>query len=175
MDQQFAGSSPVLLVHFLTFIRFLSGDAIVPLSRSTDFFILRFESKLSSVGFRHRRYYELVRHPETEMSLNSERLHLGCLEALVAFLGVEGHLLAFVEGAEAAHIDLGLVNEEIGRAVVGSNETKALFGVEPLNRACCRHSILLMKYVNPDILARKFLEKITNAQHTVRSATLGEN
>jgi len=32
-----------------------------------------------------------------------------------------------------------------------------------------------MKYVNPDILARKFLEKITNAQHTVRSATLGEN
>ena len=32
MDQQFAGSSPVLLVHFLTFIRFLSGDAIVPIT-----------------------------------------------------------------------------------------------------------------------------------------------
>ena len=63
----------------------------------------------------------------------SDLADLARLQTFLALLGLELHTLTFCEVAEALHLDLGLVNEEVIPAAVRRNETKALFGVEPLN------------------------------------------
>jgi hypothetical protein len=64
---------------------------------------------------------------------DSDLAALARLQTLLALLGLELHTLALREVAEALHLDLGLVNEEIIPAAVRRNETEALFGVEPLD------------------------------------------
>src|SRR6185312_3230287 len=59
--------------------------------------------------------------------------------ALGALNDVELHALAFGEGAEAAALDGGVVDEAILLATFGGDEAKALGVVEPLHsagRAC---------------------------------------
>jgi hypothetical protein len=67
--------------------------------------------------------------PEVE----SDLANLAGLQALLALLGLELHTLTFREVAEALHLDLRLVNEEVIPAAVWRNETEAFFGVEPLD------------------------------------------
>ena len=41
------------------------------------------------------------------------------------------------KGVEAAALDGGVVDEDVGGAVVRSDEAEALFGVEPLHSTLC--------------------------------------
>lgn len=67
-----------------------------------------------------------------------------CLWALGAFADLEFNLLVFFEGAEAVALNLGVVNENICGSVSWSNETKALFSVEPLHSTLCHNKTLFL-------------------------------
>src|SRR5690606_3738524 len=56
------------------------------------------------------------------------------LRALLALGDVEGHLLAFLELAEARGGDVRVVGEDVSAAAVLLDEAEALFRVEPLHR-----------------------------------------
>src|SRR5579862_9405017 len=66
-----------------------------------------------------------------------ERTNALRLETLGALLGFEVDLLSFDELAVAGAFDRREVGEDVGRAVVRGDESKALGGVEPLHGACC--------------------------------------
>ena len=72
---------------------------------------------------------------------------LARLQALLALLRLELHTLAFCKVAEALHLDLGLVNEEIIPAAVRRNKSEALFGVEPLN-CTYTHNCVSLKFTH---------------------------
>src|SRR3954467_7963959 len=55
--------------------------------------------------------------------------------ALLALSDVEGHLLAFLQLAEALGGDVRVVGEDVGAAAVLPDEAEALFRVEPLHGA----------------------------------------
>src|SRR3954462_13247146 len=55
------------------------------------------------------------------------------LRALVAGLGVVGHLRALSQRLEAAGVDAGVVDEEVLAALVRGDEAEALVVVEPLH------------------------------------------
>lgn len=65
----------------------------------------------------------------------SEDRDAGGLRALLTLAHVELDALVLLERLEAATRDLRVVHEDVGRAVVGGDETEALFGVEPLHDA----------------------------------------
>jgi hypothetical protein len=67
--------------------------------------------------------------------IESDLADLARLQALLTLLRLELHTLALREVAEALHLDLGLMHEEIIPAAVRRNETETFFGVEPLNCA----------------------------------------
>src|SRR5215211_7139726 len=69
-----------------------------------------------------------------------ERLDVYGLRALVARLGVEGHLVTLLQGAEAASCDPGVMDEEILARLIGGDEPKALLVAEPLDCSCCHAS-----------------------------------
>jgi len=66
----------------------------------------------------------------------------GGLRALVALTDLERHALVLLESAEAATLDLGVVNEDVSTAVFGSDEAEPLLGVEPLHDALCHVNLL---------------------------------
>ena len=59
------------------------------------------------------------------------------LWALSAFADLELNQLVFFEVTEAGALDLRVVDEEISGAIVWSDETKALFAVEPFHSSLC--------------------------------------
>src|ERR1700689_5385510 len=65
----------------------------------------------------------------------SDRVYFLGLRALGAAAGGELHPLVFLEAAETVSLDGGVVNEDVGGAVVGGDETVTLVGVEPLHCA----------------------------------------
>src|SRR5699024_8871549 len=65
----------------------------------------------------------------------SERRDAGGLRALLALAHLEAHALVLVQAAEAAGVDLRVVDEHVRAAVIGGDEAEALFGVEPLHGA----------------------------------------
>src|SRR3954469_13985705 len=62
-----------------------------------------------------------------------ERGDVDGLGALVAGLGVEGHLRALSHRLEAVGVDAGVVDEEVLAALVRGDEAEALVVVEPLH------------------------------------------
>src|SRR3954470_2864291 len=62
-----------------------------------------------------------------------ERGDVDGLGALVAGLGVEGHLRALSQRLEAVGVDAGVVDEEVLAALVRGHEAEALVVVEPLH------------------------------------------
>jgi len=70
--------------------------------------------------------------PEPD-SVDSDLADLACLQTLLALLGLELHTLTLRKGAEALHLDLGLVDEQVIPAAVRRDESEAFFGVEPLD------------------------------------------
>lgn len=79
--------------------------------------------------------------------MSLERTNLLSLWALSTFANLELNWLVLLESTEAVALDLGVVNEQISGAVVRSDETKALFAVEPLNSALCHMSYLFLDEV----------------------------
>ncbi len=69
------------------------------------------------------------------MHRRSDLLDVGGLGALLALSDFEADALILVQRAEAAALDGGVVNEEISAALVGGDESEALFSVEPLDDA----------------------------------------
>jgi hypothetical protein len=67
----------------------------------------------------------------------SDCVDLFGLQALGALAGGVLDLLVLFQGAVAAHVDGGVMNEDVGGAVVGGDETEALIGVEPLHGSLC--------------------------------------
>lgn len=67
------------------------------------------------------------------------------LWALGALADFELDLLVLLEGAEAAALDLGVVDEDVGGAVVWSDEAEALFCVKPLHDACSHWCVPFQK------------------------------
>src|SRR5690606_15897378 len=65
----------------------------------------------------------------------SDHLDVRCLHALGAALCIEGDLLVLFEAAVSAAVDRAEVREQVGRAVIGSDEAEALVGVEPFDDA----------------------------------------
>src|SRR4051794_32655427 len=65
-----------------------------------------------------------------------ERGDVDGLGALVAGLGVEGHLRALSQRLEAVGVDAGVVDEEVLAALVRGDEAEALVVVEPLHGSC---------------------------------------
>src|SRR5690349_17731749 len=65
-----------------------------------------------------------------------DRLDVHRLVALRARGHVEGHLLALLQGLEAASLDRREVGEQILAAAVRSDDAEALGIVEPLDRTC---------------------------------------
>src|SRR5580700_1353245 len=65
----------------------------------------------------------------------SDRVYFLGLRALGAAAGGELHPLVFLEAAETVSLDGGVVNEDVGGAVVGGDETVTLVGVKPLHCA----------------------------------------
>src|SRR5699024_3510428 len=74
------------------------------------------------------------------------------LRPLVALADIELHALPLVEGAVAVHVDLAVVHEDVCAASVDLDESVALFGVEPLDRAL-RHTCHLL--CRPSTIARR--------------------
>src|SRR4051812_19023608 len=65
------------------------------------------------------------------------------LQALRTARHLEGHLLAFGEGAEPVHLDRGVVAEHVFSALILHDEPKALRIVEPLHSTSCHVSTVL--------------------------------
>src|SRR4029079_10975995 len=74
-----------------------------------------------------------------------ERLDVRRLQALGAAAHFELHLLAFLERLEAAHLDRGVMREEVFATFRRGDETEALGVVEPLNGAGWHCSFLCAK------------------------------
>src|SRR5450755_4555220 len=74
-----------------------------------------------------------------------ERADLLGLRALRALAGGEVDPLVLLEAAEAVSLDGGVVNEDVGGAVVRGNEAVTLVGVKPLHGAL---SHVLFSYRN---------------------------
>ncbi len=69
----------------------------------------------------------------------SERADLLSLRAFRALAGGELDPLVLLQAAETVSLDRGVVNKDIGGAIVGGDETIALVGIEPLHgMATCR-------------------------------------
>src|SRR3954466_6662034 len=72
--------------------------------------------------------------------------HVHGPRTLVAGLGLVGDLGAFCKRAEAVAGDRALMDKEVLRAIIGSDEAEALFVAEPLYGSG-RHVLLLCGYV----------------------------
>ena len=68
------------------------------------------------------------------------------LQALRALCDLELDLLALFERTVAVARDGAEVCEDVGRAVVRSDEAEALFGVEPLDGSGCHTAVLLFRW-----------------------------
>ena len=66
------------------------------------------------------------------------------LGPLLALGQIEADALVLIQGAEAAVLDGGVVDEEVGAAFVGGDEAETLLGVEPLN-GTLSHCLVLKK------------------------------
>src|SRR4051794_7858563 len=68
-------------------------------------------------------------------------LYVDGLRPLVAVLFLIGHLAGLLQRLEAVAVDAGVMHEQIAAAVVGRDESIALFVVEPLDgpgcHSCC--------------------------------------
>src|SRR5438874_11674885 len=73
-----------------------------------------------------------------------QRLDVRRLQALRALLHFELDLLAFLQRLEAAHLDRGVMREQIFAALSRGDEAEALGIVEPLNSTGC-HLIYFLK------------------------------
>ena len=60
-----------------------------------------------------------------------------CLGSFSSLLNVELNTLVFLERTMAASLDLGVVDEEVLRAVVRGDEAEALVTVEPFHSSLC--------------------------------------
>src|SRR6187551_1019748 len=67
--------------------------------------------------------------------MSSERTNVRCLHALGAALSIEFNLLRLAQLLESVASDRAEVREQVGRAVIGSDEAVAFFGVEPFHGA----------------------------------------
>src|SRR5437764_11922342 len=67
----------------------------------------------------------------------SEHPHVGCGRALLALLGVVGHLCALGQRLEAVAGDRGLMDEQVLAAVIGRNEAVALLVAKPFDGSGC--------------------------------------
>ena len=59
--------------------------------------------------------------------------HVRCLRALRAAPGLEFDFLTFLEGPKTIRLNVSVMHEEIFATIVGLDESKALFLVEPLH------------------------------------------
>lgn len=71
-------------------------------------------------------------------------LDVGSLFAFGALNDFKAYFLAFLERFESFHIDGGKVREQIDAAIIGSNKTKTLRIIEPLNCTGCHVTISLL-------------------------------
>ena len=71
-------------------------------------------------------------------------MDLVSLRALLTLAAGELDPLVFLEAAEAACLDGGVVNEDIGSAVIGRDKPITLVTVEPLHCALS-HCVLLLR------------------------------
>ncbi|CRK50103.1 hypothetical protein RHCRD62_100015 [Rhodococcus sp. RD6.2] len=69
--------------------------------------------------------------------LESDGANAGRLGTLGALADLELDALVLLEGAEAATLDLGVVDENVSGSVFGGDEAESLFRVEPLHSALC--------------------------------------
>src|SRR5260370_32630762 len=74
---------------------------------------------------------------EEERGHASHRTDVLRLRSFLSLGRLEFDLLVLIQRPVAAARDRGEVDEHVRRPVIGGDETKALVGVEPLNRACC--------------------------------------
>src|SRR6266480_7523298 len=63
----------------------------------------------------------------------SDRVDLVRLRALGALADGVLHLLVLCQGAVAAHVDRGVMDEDVGGAIIGGDKTVALVRVEPFH------------------------------------------
>src|SRR5262245_26954365 len=70
-------------------------------------------------------------------TVSGNGLDVGGLLALGALGDFERHLLTFLEGLEAAHLDCREVREQIFAAIVRGDEPVAFGIIEPLHRTGC--------------------------------------
>ena len=66
-----------------------------------------------------------------------DRGHSDGLGTFLPLLDVELDTLVFLKRAEAAALDLGIVDENVLATIVRSDEPKALFAVEPFHSSLC--------------------------------------
>jgi hypothetical protein len=78
-------------------------------------------------------------------------LNVGSLLAFGTSGHFEGNALVFLQGLEAAGLDLGEVGEEVFAAAVGGDEAVALGVIEPFNDAS-----LHLSFLNKDLMSRLF-------------------
>src|SRR5271169_2898092 len=69
---------------------------------------------------------------KSETYARLDRLDVYGLGALVALLGVIGHLRALLQRTVALAVDAGVMDKQVLVAVVGGDETKPLVVAEPL-------------------------------------------
>jgi len=63
-------------------------------------------------------------------------LDIGRHGALGALGDIEFHPGAFFQDPQTARVEAGLMNEKLGAALVGNDESKPLLGIEPFDDAC---------------------------------------
>src|SRR5215203_3000531 len=68
-----------------------------------------------------------------------DRLHVRCLQALIALYDFELHFLTFGQRPVAVHLDCAVVDEHVV-ALLALDETKALLVREPLDSALSQRS-----------------------------------
>jgi hypothetical protein len=85
----------------------------------------------------------LAGHPLFGSLAISDRGYSGGLRAFSALADLELDSLILFEGAEAAALDLRVMNEDVIRTAVGGDEAEAFFAVEPFHSSLCHIKVLL--------------------------------
>src|SRR3954452_23023454 len=90
-----------------------------------------------AVQLRHRRLSLAAGHACSPPLKGGDVCRRGALGSL---FGVVADLCALGERLEAAALNCGVMDEEVLAGIIGRDETKALFVVEPFHGSCCHFS-----------------------------------
>lgn len=99
----------------------------------------------------------------------------GLLLALVAGGDIKRHLLAFLQGFEAVHVDAREMGKQVFATAIRGDEAETFGVIEPLNSTSCHDVVFLLRINNirlaPSIVFKSHSPKSTNTDNCKTAGT----